>query len=98
LKNGKRKIIEVNGMAKLRVRQWAKRYLDDNGPSTTEQIASHIEDYSTIGVKSMRSLGSILNSTPGIVKCGRILTRNTGGTYYVNQWRIRQKEDEKGDE
>tara|TARA_R110002167_G_scaffold111007_2_gene282324 strand:- start:7776 stop:8030 length:255 start_codon:yes stop_codon:yes gene_type:complete len=84
-------------MAKIRIRKWATKYLDENGPSTTEQIAYHIELNSTIGVKSMRSLGSILNSTRGVEKCGRILTRNTGGTYYVNQWRIRQK-TEKGDE
>ena len=84
-------------MAKVRIRKWAKKYLDDNGPSTTEQIAYHIEQNSTIGVESMRSLGSILNSTLEIEKCGRILTKNTGGAYYINQWRIRQK-TENGDE
>ena len=58
-------------MAKIRVRIWAKECLAENGISTTEEIAEYIENRSTVGVKSVRSLGSILSSTTGIEKCGK---------------------------
>jgi len=74
-------------MAKVRVRVWAKKCLEENGPSTTEEICEYITHRSTVGV-TMRSLGSVLNSTTGIKKCGRVLVRFTGRSYYVNQWQI----------
>tara|TARA_R110002167_G_scaffold164799_2_gene361724 strand:+ start:913 stop:1155 length:243 start_codon:yes stop_codon:yes gene_type:complete len=75
-------------MAKIIVRRWAKEYLADNSPATTEDIANYIERRSTIGVRSIRSLGAILSSTPGIEKVGQILVTKCSGTCYVNRWQL----------
>tara|TARA_R100000329_G_C7572317_1_gene202606 strand:- start:83 stop:388 length:306 start_codon:yes stop_codon:yes gene_type:complete len=85
-----RELLRCNDMAKIRVRVWAKKCLAENGISTTEEIAEYIENRSTVGVKSVRSLGSILSSTTGIEKCGKTLVRSAGRSYYVNQWKLRQ--------
>jgi len=81
-------------MAKVRVRVWAKKCLEENGPSTTEEICDYITHRSTVGV-TMRSLGSVLNSTTGIKKCGRVLVRFAGRSYYVNQWQIIKGDEER---
>jgi len=30
-------------MAQVRIRNWARKYLEENGPATTQEILEHIE-------------------------------------------------------
>jgi len=84
-------------MAQVRMRQWARKYLEENGPATTQEILEHIERKSSAnnGAKSARSLGMVLKADPKIRKVDKAtLTGETGVSYSVNLWDIRRDNNE----
>jgi len=84
-------------MAQKRLRKWAREFLEENGPSTTQEILEHIEKKSPAnnGAKSARSLGMVLKADPQISKVDKAtLTGETGVSYSVNLWDIRRDNNE----
>jgi len=82
-------------MAQVRIRKWARKYLVENGPATTQEILEHIEKKTSAngGVKSARSLGMVLKADPKIRKVDKVtLTGETGVKYAVNLWEIKEEE------
>jgi hypothetical protein len=81
-------------MAQKRLRNWARKYLKENGPSTTQEILEFIEKKSPAnnGAKSARSLGMVLKADPQIRKVDKAtLTGETGVKYSVNLWAIKEE-------
>lgn len=97
-------------MAQIRMRKKARKFLEENGPSTTERIFTKLKEDSTGsgGPKSIQSLSMILKSDPQIQKIDKVtLAGRLGGnllgeeyhrlstsSYTVNLWDIRRNENE----
>ena len=80
-------------MAQIRKRNWCRKYLKENGPSTTQQILEYIEKRTTgLGGASARSLGMIMKADPMIRKVNMVtLGGETGARYSVNLWEIKEE-------
>jgi hypothetical protein len=97
-------------MAQIRIRKQARKFLEENGPSTTEKIFEKLKEKSTGsgGPKSVQSLSMILKSDPQIQKIDKVtLAGRLGGnvlgedyhrlstsSYSVNLWDIRRDKNE----
>tara|TARA_R110001592_G_scaffold182292_1_gene425464 strand:+ start:1136 stop:1381 length:246 start_codon:yes stop_codon:yes gene_type:complete len=81
-------------MVQTRKRNWCRKYLRENGPSTTQEILEYIEKKTTGlgGGTSNRSLGMIMKCDSMIRKIDKVtLTGETGVTYSVNLWAIKEE-------
>tara|TARA_R110000772_G_scaffold248897_1_gene363038 strand:+ start:523 stop:765 length:243 start_codon:yes stop_codon:yes gene_type:complete len=80
-------------MVQTRKRNWCRKYLRENGPSTTQEILEYIEKKTTgLGGACTRSLGMIMKCDSMIRKIDKVtLTGETGVTYSVNLWAIKEE-------
>tara|TARA_R110000764_G_scaffold46791_4_gene104877 strand:- start:717 stop:959 length:243 start_codon:yes stop_codon:yes gene_type:complete len=80
-------------MVQTRKRNWCRKYLRENGPSTTQEILEYIERKTTgLGGACPRSLGMIMKCDSMIRKIDKVtLTGETGVTYSVNLWAIKEE-------
>ena len=80
-------------MVQTRKRNWCRKYLRENGPSTTQEILEYIERKTTgLGGACSRSLGMIMKCDSMIRKIDKVtLTGETGVTYSVNLWAIKEE-------
>jgi len=80
-------------MAQIRKRNWCRKYLRENGPSTTQEILEYIERKTTgLSGACPRSLGMIMKCDSMIRKIDKVtLTGETGVTYSVNLWAIKEE-------
>tara|TARA_R110000765_G_scaffold98279_1_gene184797 strand:+ start:296 stop:538 length:243 start_codon:yes stop_codon:yes gene_type:complete len=80
-------------MVQTRKRNWCRKYLRENGPSTTQEILEYIEKKTTgLGGACPRSLGMIMKCDSMIRKIDKVtLTGETGVTYSVNLWAIKEE-------
>ena len=69
-------------MVQIRKRNWCRKYLRENGPSTTQEILEYIERKTTgLGGACSRSLGMIMKCDSMIRKIDKVtLTGETGVT------------------
>ena len=81
-------------MAQIRKRNWCRKYLKENGPSTTQDILDYIEIKTTgMGGATARSLGMIMKCDSMIRKIDKVtLTGDNGEKYSVNLWAIKEEE------
>ncbi len=79
-------------MAQKRVRKWAREYLEQNGPSTAEQVQQYIQQKSKRGY-SVRSIAMIMVRDPMIRNIHKV-THKGGITepYSVNLWEKKGEE------